>query len=100
MEDKNSQLLCGPRDVVYASCYMHELGHTLGLDWLLGHQTPEGYGPQYPLWWLTRSYKSIMNYGYMYGFLYDLVDYSDGSRGKNDYDDWSNIDFSYFDRDS
>ena len=39
-----------------------------------------------------------MNYGYMYGFIWDLVDYSDGSRGRNDFDDWSNLDLEYFDR--
>lgn len=48
------------------------------------------------LWWKFRPYKSIMNYGHIYCFLYDLVDYSDGSRGKNDFDDWSNLDLLYF----
>ena len=33
-----------------------------------------------------------MNYGYMYR----LVDYSDGSRGKNDFDDWDRMDLTYF----
>jgi hypothetical protein len=40
-----------------------------------------------------------MNYGYMYGSIWNLVDYSDGSRGKNDFDDWNNIDYSYFEAD-
>jgi len=82
--------------VVYGSCYMHELGHSLGLTWLGGHVHGAGT-PLHPLWWKFRPYKSIMNYGYMYGPLIwrNLVDYSDGSRGKNDFDDWSNIDFSY-----
>jgi len=97
LEEKAKRPLFGSRDVVYGSCYMHELGHTLDLTWLFGH-ADEGYGPQYLLWWKARPYKSIMNYGYMYGFIHNLVDYSDGSRGKNDFDDWSNIDFSYFDR--
>lgn len=96
MERKAKQPLIGPRDVVYASAYMHELGHTLNLNWSLGHAL-EGSAPSFLLWWLARPYKSIMNYGYMYGFIYNLVDYSDGSRGKNDFDDWSNIDFEYFD---
>ena len=87
--------MAGNRDVVYASAYMHELGHTLGLNWLLGH-FKEGYYPWQIGWWKSRPYKSIMNYGYMYGTIWNLVDYSDGSRGKNDYDDWSNIDYYNF----
>jgi hypothetical protein len=85
----------GNRDVVYASAYMHELGHSLGLTWLLGHSRA-AYDPLQILWWKARPYRSIMNYGYMYGFIWNLVDYSDGSRGKNDFNDWANIDFSYF----
>ena len=83
------------RDVVYASAYMHELGHTLGLTWLGGHYE-DGKYPWNIAWWIWRPYKSIMNYGYMYGYIHKLVDFSDGSRGKNDFDDWSNIDYSYF----
>jgi hypothetical protein len=89
--------ITGNRDVIYASAYMHELGHTLGLNWLLGHDI-SGYYAWQPLWWKSRPYKSIMNYGYMYGAFLNLVDYSDGSRGKNDFDDWSNIDFDYFEQ--
>ncbi|MFH1014052.1 MAG: hypothetical protein V1769_06060 [Thermoplasmatota archaeon] len=95
MEKKVRSPVCGSRDVVYASAYMHELGHSLGLMFLGGH-TEEAYYPWQPLWWKFRPYKSIMNYGYMYGFIHDLVDYSDGSRGKNDFDDWSNLDLLYF----
>ena len=85
MEKKAKQPLIGERDVVYASAYMHELGHTLDLNWLLGH-ADQGYDPTFLLWWLARPYRSVMNYGYMYGFIWNLVDYSDGSRGKNDFD--------------
>lgn len=96
MEAKTENPFVGSREVVYACAYMHELGHTLGLTWLLGHDT-EGYGPFQLLWWQARPYKSIMNYGYMYGFLWNnFVDFSDGSRGKNDFDDWGNIDLAYF----
>lgn len=95
MEKKVRSPICGSRDVVYASAYMHELGHSLGLMFLGGHSR-DAYYPWQPLWWKFRPYKSIMNYGYMYGFLHDLVDYSDGSRGKNDFDDWSNLDLLYF----
>lgn len=95
MEKKVRSPVCGSRDVVYASAYMHELGHSLGLVYLGGH-TEGAYYPWQPLWWKFRPYKSVMNYGYMYGFLYDLVDYSDGSRGKNDFNDWQNLDLYYF----
>jgi hypothetical protein len=95
LEKKVRSPVCGSRDVVYASAYMHELGHSLGLTYLGGHSR-DSYFPWQPLWWKWRPYKSIMNYGYMYGFLHDLVDYSDGSRGKNDFNDWANIDFYNF----
>ena len=95
LEKKVLSPVCGNRDVVYASAYMHELGHSLGLVFLGGHSR-DAYFPWQPLWWKFRPYKSIMNYGYMYGFLHDLVDYSDGSRGKNDFNDWENIDFYNF----
>ena len=87
--------LSGNRDVVYASAYMHELGHSLGLMWLGGHDS-NAYYPWQPLWWKFRPYRSVMNYGYMYGALWNLIDYSDGSRGKNDFNDWENIDYGYF----
>ena len=82
------------RDIVFASAYMHECGHTLNINnpgvddqnskfiWQLN-------------WWKWRPYKSVMNYGYM--FL--MVDYSDGSRGLNDFDDWHDMDLTYFDID-
>lgn len=95
LEKKVRSPVCGSKDVVYASAYMHELGHSLGLMFLGGHSR-DAYFPWQPLWWKFRPYKSIMNYGYMYGFLHNLVDYSDGSRGKNDFNDWANIDFYYF----
>lgn len=95
MEKKAASPFLTSRDVVYASAYMHELGHTLALNWLLGHDKA-GRDLFQILWWKSRAYKSIMNYGYMYGFIWNLIDYSDGSRGKNDFDDWSNIDYDYF----
>ncbi|MCK5261679.1 MAG: hypothetical protein KAJ44_05825, partial [Thermoplasmatales archaeon] len=45
-------------------------------------------------WFISRPYKSCMNYGYMYY----TVDYSDGSRGIPDLDDWSRMDLAYFER--
>jgi hypothetical protein len=81
------------REIVYASAYMHELGHTLGIFHgnTQGCDNPESdfLGSKWLKW---RSYKSVMNYGY----IYRMVDYSDGSRGKNDFDDWNRIDLTYF----
>lgn len=79
------------RSVTYASVYMHELGHTLDINIPGGHDT-SSQAPWQIGWWKWRPYKSCMNYGY----TYFLVDYSDGSRGKNDHDDWSNLDLTYF----
>jgi len=41
---------------------------------------------------LFKNYKSVMNYKY----AYTLLDYSDGTHGFGDYDDWGNLDLSYF----
>jgi hypothetical protein len=84
------------RNIVYASAYMHECGHTLGIF----HGNTPGCDDQdgkyiwQKDWWKWRPYKSVMNYGYMYL----MVDYSDGSRGKNDFDDWGRIDLTSFQR--
>jgi hypothetical protein len=92
--EKKSRLPYLKRDIVYASAYMHECGHTLGI---FNGNTPgcDDYYGKYPWqlnWWKWRPYKSVMNYGYMY----QMVDYSDGSRGKNDFDDWNRLDFNFF----
>jgi hypothetical protein len=94
--DKKCRLPWTSRTEVYASAYMHECGHTLGI---FNGNTPgcddhEGKYPWELNWWKWRPYKSVMNYGYMYL----MVDYSDGSRGKNDFDDWNRIDLGYFQR--
>jgi len=61
---------------------MHELGHNLGLfEYTFGGIDNE-----------SCNTKSCLNYRYSFS----LVDYSDGSRGENDYDDWSNINLSFF----
>ena len=95
MEEKSSKFLL-EKNTVYASAYMHETGHTLGI---FNGNTPgcddnSGAYPWQLNWWRWRPYKSVMNYGYMY----QMVDYSDGSRGKNDFDDWNRIDLTYFQR--
>ena len=93
MQEKLNQFPWLKYDIVFASAYMHELGHTFAFNPLPGHN--EGcYYPWQIGWWLVRPYKSCMNYAYMYY----TVDYSDGSHGKNDFDDWERMDMTYFQR--
>jgi hypothetical protein len=84
------------RSVEESSAFMilHELGHTCGM--CMGR--PLGCDNQlmrFP--WslqnvLFKNYKSVMNYKY----AYSILDYSDGSHGFGDYDDWGNLDLTYF----
>jgi hypothetical protein len=92
MEEK-SKFPFFERDEVYASAYMHELGHTLGFRNIPGHNPFSSY-PWQIGFWLNRPYRSCMNYG----FMYYTVDYSDGSSIPPDLDDWTRMDLSYFDR--
>jgi hypothetical protein len=93
MLDKKIQFPWLQQDVIFASAYMHELGHTFDFNPIPGHNE-DCYYPLQIGWWLVGSYKSCMNYRYMYY----TVDYSDGSRGKNDFDDWERMDMTYFQR--
>jgi parallel beta-helix repeat protein len=73
---------------------MHEVGHTFGLIATLykGNDNRATIYPYYKEFWIYLPYKSIMNYLYTYSFM----DYSDGSHGRGDFDDWGNLDFSFF----
>jgi len=82
------------RDMVYASAYMHETGHTLDFRPIPGHNHRSLY-PWQLFWWINRAYKSCMNYGYMY----TTVDYSDGSRRYPDLNDWERMDMAFFEED-
>ena len=95
-ENKTIPKIQAKRDIAFGSAYMHECGHTLGIySWNTpGCDDRSGAYPWQKNWWKWRPYKSCMNYGYMY----KMVDYSDGSRGKNDFDDWDNIDLTLFQR--
>lgn len=82
---------------IYAGTIMHETGHTLGISNsnTPGCDNPLTLAPWKNGWreWLKwLPYKSCMNYWY----TYIVVDYSDGSRGKNDFDDWDRIDLTLF----
>jgi hypothetical protein len=87
----NKHAIIPGKPTAYASVYMHELGHTLDIQIPGGHDTNSNY-PWKIGYWKWRPYKSCMNYGY----TYVLVDYSDGSRGKKDHNDWATLDFLAF----
>jgi hypothetical protein len=89
--EKKARELFLERNMVYASALMHELGHTFDF-WPVGGHDRDSFYPWQLSWWKWRPYRSCMNYGYMYS----SVDYSDGSRGKNDFDDWDRLDFYSF----
>jgi hypothetical protein len=78
------------RAYVYAGGIMHETGHTLGCR-APGCDARKTVWPWQINYWRFADYKSCMNYRYVYR---GLIDYSDGSHGANDYDDWSNIDLT------
>jgi hypothetical protein len=79
---------------VYASVMMHETGHILGIHRgnTPGCDNRNTYTPKMLGWWTYAPYRSCMNYRY----CLQLVDYSDGSHGKNDWDDWQRIDLTRF----
>ncbi|MFO7677220.1 MAG: hypothetical protein R6V50_02385 [Thermoplasmatota archaeon] len=91
--------------IVQSIQLMHEIGHTLGLNYYPGIDNASNEAIHY---W--RNYQSCMNYHWMYrpGFMrlwgknYGLLlDYSDGSRNepdRPDTNDWEQIDLRYFKR--
>ena len=80
------------RAYVYAGVIMHESGHTLNIP-APGVDVSNSIWPWQVNYWRFSNYKSCMNYRYVYR---GIVDYSDGSHGKNDYDDWANVDLTFF----
>jgi hypothetical protein len=83
-----------PLEYFYGSAMMHEMGHNFGIRFgePFGCDNWIGKYPWQICFWLIRNYKSIMNYQY----TYRIFDYSDGTHGRGDYDDWENIDLTYF----
>jgi hypothetical protein len=71
---------------------MHETGHTLNIR-APGCDARHSVWPWQTNYWVYANYKSCMNYRYVYR---GLVDYSDGTHGENDYDDWGTIDLTAF----
>ncbi len=85
------------REIIYAAVLMHETGHTLGVFHgnVPGSDNAQTQSPLQYDYWRYGPYKSVMNYRYIYS---GMVDYSDGSRGKNDFDDWDLMDLTLFQR--
>jgi hypothetical protein len=83
-----------PREQVIVSGIFHELGHTFGLfvNDHGGIDNRVGSKIFTLQWWKYINYRSCMNYWH----TYRVTDYSDGSKGKGDFDDWSNLDFKFF----
>ncbi|KYK20371.1 hypothetical protein AYK24_03770 [Thermoplasmatales archaeon SG8-52-4] len=75
------------KEIIYAGVMMHETGHVLGI---FRGNTPGCDNRNEILKYF--NYKSCMNYFYTYFH----VDYSDGSHGVNDFDDWDRIDLTRF----
>ena len=80
----------------YGSAIMHEMGHNLGIRFgdPIGCDNWFAKYPWQISYWFIRNYKSIMNYQY----TYRIFDYSVGSHGTNDYNDWAAINLSYFEK--
>ena len=73
---------------------IHELGHVLGLliDDHDGIDNDESYVMIRKSFWKYNNYKSYMNYRY----TWELLDYSDGTHGKDDFNDWSDLELNFF----
>jgi hypothetical protein len=81
---------------IYASSIMHEMGHNFGIRFgtPFGCDNRRAIYPWHISYWLFKNYKSLMNYRY----TYFILDYSDGSHGIRDFDDWDYIDLTYFEQ--
>lgn len=94
--EKKSKLPFKTTDYIVASLIVHEMGHNFGIRFgePFGCDNRMTRSPFRLGWYIWRNYKSIMSYRY----TYSILDYSDGSHGKRDYDDWGNIDLTYFEK--
>jgi parallel beta-helix repeat protein len=83
-----------PRMWLAMTSAMHEVGHTFGLvvTKFNGIDNHLSMKPMYKEFWIYLPYKSILNYFY----TFFMMDFSDGTHGPGDYDDWGNLDFSFF----
>ena len=81
-------------ELAFASVVMHELGHGLGVlgSVFPGCDNQKGRSPLGIGFWMYGDYVSCMNYRYCYRYM----DYSDGSNGMRDFDDWSFMELARF----
>jgi hypothetical protein len=93
---KTAQKTAKPVDFIFACAMMHETGHTFGIDFLFpaGCDNVRTTHPLSIAYWLFANYRSCMNYRY----VYSILDYSDGSHGLFDNDDWSALNFAFFEK--
>ncbi|MBS3802769.1 MAG: right-handed parallel beta-helix repeat-containing protein, partial [Candidatus Thermoplasmatota archaeon] len=91
---KNNHEVSYPRQRFIIGSSIHELGHTLGLtvDDHGGNDNKIATIPFTRQWFKYLSYPSCMNYFY----TYFILGFSDGNLGPNDFNDWKNMDFSFF----
>ncbi len=82
------------RTLATAGVFMHELGHNLGLfqSDFAGIDNPDTRYFWKEDFWLYGPYHSCMNYRYTWHY----VDYSHGTQGDYDYDDWGNLNLKHF----
>ena len=94
IEKNDRWILSKSLDYCYGSAIMHEMGHNFGRRWgdPFGCDVQRSKRPWQIGYWLFGNYKSIMNYRY----TYKIFDYSDGSHGRRDSNDWEAIDLTYF----
>jgi hypothetical protein len=94
--EKKARIPLLTEDFITASLIVHEMGHNFGIRFgkPFGCDNKLTSRPWRIGWFIWRNYRSIMNYRY----TYTILDYSDGTHGKRDYNDWENIDLSYFEK--
>jgi hypothetical protein len=91
-----SVLVATPRmkRIGVAISVLHELGHTLGFGLLYWGGVDNTSAGSDKVWY---NYMSVMSY---HKYAERLFDYSDGSHGENDKNDWANVDVGYFQKTS
>jgi hypothetical protein len=82
------------RSQIILKASIHHLGHTLGLlaDLYDGIDNLGALNPLTKQWFMYRNYKSCMNYLYKFR----TFSYSDGTHGPGDFNDYQNLNFSFF----
>ena len=92
--ERNARWFTETLEYYYASATMHEMGHNFGFRYgdPFGCDAQFGKYPWQIMYYIYGNYVSIMNYRY----TYKVFDYSDGSHGFLDHDDWGELDLSYF----